>query len=402
MIHRDIKPQNILLTKTGEAKVADFGIARAASATTMTQAGSILGTVHYISPEQALGEPATPQGDLYSLGVVLYEMLTGELPYDAETSVGVIMQHVGGVSRSPKETAPEVPEELDAVTARLLAKDPDDRYPDAIVLLEDLERVKEGLPLDAATRERRQAKKPGRGFQRRGVLAALALVLVSIGVITIMGLVQGVGPLAPAKPLPQPQPGSLSAPLPSGRYATRDFDLGLSFRVDGGGRWRMAGHEQSDILELTTAQSSEAFARQHTSLGFTLPNGVFGPNSQSGVSNERITPMPDDLVAWLRNHPNLKTSKPESVTVGGVSGTRLDVSVTSTPKDYSPACLTGPCVVLLSYAVSGGDLRLFKGDKARMIVLKDVEGKTVVVIASTRAEEFERFMPKAQEVLDTV
>jgi serine/threonine protein kinase len=124
VIHRDIKPQNILLSKSGEAKVADFGIARAATATTMTQAGSMMGTVHYISPEQALGETATPKSDLCSLGVVLYQMLTGELPYDAETPAGIIMKHVGGLSRSPKEANPQVPEELDAVTARLLSKDP--------------------------------------------------------------------------------------------------------------------------------------------------------------------------------------------------------------------------------------------------------------------------------------
>ena len=126
--------------------MADFGIARAASATTMTQAGSILGTVHYISPEQALGEPATPRSDLYSLGVVLYEMLTGELPYDAETPVGVVMKHVSGLTRSPKDANPGVPEELDALVSRLLARDPEERYPDAATLAEDLERIIEGLP----------------------------------------------------------------------------------------------------------------------------------------------------------------------------------------------------------------------------------------------------------------
>src|SRR5829696_562433 len=151
VIHRDIKPQNILLTKTGEAEVADFGIARAQAATTMTQAGSVMGTVRYISPEQALGEPATPKSDLYSLGMVLYEMLTGELPYDAETPGAIVMQHVGGLSRSAKEANAKVPDELDAVTARLLSKDPDDRYSDAAALVEDLGRVKAGLAPVAET-----------------------------------------------------------------------------------------------------------------------------------------------------------------------------------------------------------------------------------------------------------
>ena len=146
VIHRDIKPQNILLSSTGEAKVADFGIARAASATTMTQAGSILGTVHYISPEQALGELATPKSDLYSLGVVLYEMLTGELPYEAETPVGVIMKHVSGLTRTAREVNPLVPEELDDLVSRLLTKDPEERPADAATLVEELEQIAQSLP----------------------------------------------------------------------------------------------------------------------------------------------------------------------------------------------------------------------------------------------------------------
>jgi len=91
VIHRDIKPHNILITESGDVKVTDFGIARAASSSTMTRTGSILGTAHYISPEQAMGEPVGPASDLYSLGVVLYEMLTGELPFDAETPLGIAM-----------------------------------------------------------------------------------------------------------------------------------------------------------------------------------------------------------------------------------------------------------------------------------------------------------------------
>jgi beta-lactam-binding protein with PASTA domain/class 3 adenylate cyclase/tRNA A-37 threonylcarbamoyl transferase component Bud32 len=144
VIHRDIKPQNILLTESGQAKVTDFGIARAAAASTVTKSGFVLGTAHYLSPEQALGHPASPRSDLYSLGVVLYEMLTGELPHDAETQVGIVMKHVSGQLRPPKELDPQVPEELNGVVVRLMARDPEDRYQDAAELIKDLERVSPG------------------------------------------------------------------------------------------------------------------------------------------------------------------------------------------------------------------------------------------------------------------
>ncbi len=151
VIHRDIKPQNILLSESGEAKVADFGIARAAaSSTTLTQAGGILGTPHYISPEQVMGEPASFRSDLYSLGVVLYEMITAELPHDAETPVGIAMKHVNEPLHSPRDVNPEVPDRINAVCVRLLAKDPEERYPDAATLIDDLRRVSRSLEEDEA------------------------------------------------------------------------------------------------------------------------------------------------------------------------------------------------------------------------------------------------------------
>lgn len=152
VIHRDIKPHNILITDSGDIKVTDFGIARAASSSTMTRTGSIMGTAHYISPEQAMGESVGPPSDLYSLGVVLYEMLTGELPYDAETPIGIAMKHVNGQLKPPIEVDPSIPEGINAITCRLLAKDPKDRYASAAELAKDLDRASEGMsPLSGAT-----------------------------------------------------------------------------------------------------------------------------------------------------------------------------------------------------------------------------------------------------------
>jgi serine/threonine protein kinase len=150
VIHRDVKPQNILLTEDGNAKVADFGIARAAAATTTSQSHLILGTADYISPEQAKGEPVGPPSDLYSLGIVLYEMLTGKLPYKAQNPLAVVMKHVNEPPPSSREVNPSVPEALDAVTLRLLAKNPKDRYATAQDLVQDLEQVRYGLPSAAA------------------------------------------------------------------------------------------------------------------------------------------------------------------------------------------------------------------------------------------------------------
>jgi eukaryotic-like serine/threonine-protein kinase len=153
VIHRDIKPHNILITGLGDVKVTDFGIARAAASSTMTRTGHILGTAHYISPEQAMGEPVGPASDLYSLGVVLYEMLTGELPFDAETPLGIAMKHVNGHLRQPKELNPTVPDGINAITLRLLAKNPEDRYASDEELIEDLERVCAGLDPSGTTTE---------------------------------------------------------------------------------------------------------------------------------------------------------------------------------------------------------------------------------------------------------
>src|SRR5918993_2767328 len=162
MVHRDIKPQNVLLAARGGAKVADFGIARAGSSATISRTGSVMGTAGYMSPEQALGRPATPKSDLYSLGVVLYEALTGELPYTADNPIAVSMKHVNEPLRPPIELNPRIPRGMNALVTKLLAKDPEDRYADAEELADDLWRVNRGLEPVAAGVGRKQ----GPGTQR--------------------------------------------------------------------------------------------------------------------------------------------------------------------------------------------------------------------------------------------
>jgi eukaryotic-like serine/threonine-protein kinase len=146
VVHRDIKPRNILLADSDHVKVADFGIARAADATTISQTGDILGSAKYMSPEQAEGDEVGPASDLYSLGVVLYEMLTGRVPFEVETPADVPIRHALAPPRRPKEVNPEIPEELDAITMKLLATSPEDRCVSADHLIQELQQVRASIP----------------------------------------------------------------------------------------------------------------------------------------------------------------------------------------------------------------------------------------------------------------
>jgi serine/threonine-protein kinase len=150
IVHRDIKPHNVLVDGEGRVKVTDFGIARAGTSQ-MTETGSIVGTAQYLSPEQARGGEVDPRSDLYSLGVVLYELLTGKTPFDGETPVEIAMKHLSTAPKPPSTLRPDVPRELDMVVLRALAKNPDDRYQSADQMEADLERVARGASVAAAT-----------------------------------------------------------------------------------------------------------------------------------------------------------------------------------------------------------------------------------------------------------
>jgi serine/threonine-protein kinase len=152
VIHRDIKPHNVLVDGEGRLKVTDFGIARAGPSQ-MTEAGSIVGTAQYLSPEQAQGAPVSESSDLYSVGIVLYELLTGEVPFSGESPVEIAMKHLSRVPAPPSSLRPEIPHDLDLVVMRALAKDPEERYQGADEMDADLARVARGLHVSPETEE---------------------------------------------------------------------------------------------------------------------------------------------------------------------------------------------------------------------------------------------------------
>ncbi|MEP7224459.1 MAG: PASTA domain-containing protein, partial [Actinomycetota bacterium] len=152
IVHRDIKPHNVLVDGEGRLKVTDFGIARA-GVSQMTEAGSIIGTAQYLSPEQAKGAPVDQTSDLYSVGVVLYELLTGEVPFSGDTPVEIAMKHLSTVPEPPSAKRSDIPRDLDMVVMRALGKDPSERYQSAEEMDADLRRINRGVAISPVTEE---------------------------------------------------------------------------------------------------------------------------------------------------------------------------------------------------------------------------------------------------------
>src|SRR5919201_1480836 len=163
IVHRDIKPHNVVVGPDGRLKVTDFGIARS-GASQMTEAGSIIGTAQYLSPEQARGAPVDQRSDLYAVGVVLYEMLTGSVPFTGDTPLEIAMKHLSAAPEPPSKRRAEVPLEVDLVVLRALAKHPDDRYQSAEEMDADIARVAKGAGVSHETEEAATALLTGVGM----------------------------------------------------------------------------------------------------------------------------------------------------------------------------------------------------------------------------------------------
>ncbi|MCX7832541.1 MAG: PASTA domain-containing protein [Actinobacteria bacterium] len=187
VIHRDIKPHNIIITEEGLVKVTDFGIARAKSGS-ITDTGPIMGSVQYISPEQAQGLPATELSDIYSFGVVMYEMFTGNLPFEGDSAISIAMKHASEIPVPPSKLNPEIPIELEKIILKSMAKDPYERYQTADELLQDLKMFTSGKPVEAARpsyektvviKQKTQSGKEKRKGFGSVILAMLILLLIA-------------------------------------------------------------------------------------------------------------------------------------------------------------------------------------------------------------------------------
>jgi len=202
MVHRDIKPQNVLIDAEGRAKLTDFGISRQLEQDGMTATGRVLGTTDYVAPEQAMGHPVDPRSDIYSLGVVLYEMLIGQVPFHADSQVGVAMKHVNEELPDVQARRPEVSAAAALVVERATAKEPAERYQDVGEMIDDLstalevEAARAGSTTGEATTVLEAVPPPKRKLSSRARLpwaAVLLLALVGGGAIAAVLLISSGG-----------------------------------------------------------------------------------------------------------------------------------------------------------------------------------------------------------------
>jgi serine/threonine protein kinase len=268
LVHRDVKPANVLLGSDGHAKVVDFGIAQAAQAATLTASGVVLGSADYVAPEQARGGHVGPGADLYSLGCVLFEAVTGQTPYTGANAVAIATQHVSGPVPDPLVRRPDLPAPVAALIARALAKDPADRFPSAAAMADALAAARAaggtaagGGPTRVLPVAPPAPTAPGPGTpptppapwalataarpRRRAVAAVLAVALVLIALLLLAWLPRSHPPASPAV-RSQPASGSTAGSSGSGKVRVPDVvgakldeatgrlrDLGLAVQVQG-------------------------------------------------------------------------------------------------------------------------------------------------------------------------
>jgi serine/threonine protein kinase len=317
MVHRDVKPGNVLLTSDGGVKVADFGIARVVSGEPLTVTGSVMGTASYLSPEQATGSKVDRRSDIYSLGCVLYEMLTGRIPFEGDTPVSIAYKHVEEEPTAPSSVNPAVPSALEAVVKRAMAKSPADRYQSSDEMARDLRHAAAGSAPQttvAGSPEEQTAilpVSPGgpasteplpiSGQARRRwwpfAVGAIALAILGLGLALTLGDNQPPptdrGTPPPISPSPSPSPSV--SPSPEAIPSVDDAFAALGLTVANAGE--ELGEDAEEILD----RAEEAFVeyREQGNLDEALQRlgeieAALVERTQEGqISTETASPIVD-------------------------------------------------------------------------------------------------------------
>ena len=416
IVHRDVKPSNILLARDGRAMITDFGIARLAADAEATVPGTTLGSVQYFSPEQAQGAATTPASDVYGLGLVMYEALTGRRPWHGDTSAALALARVGAVAPSPRDVQPDVPLALDQVVIKALSPDPADRYPSGNALAAAIEPLVAAPAASAgasaasagAAAARRRAHPPVRRERRVSRVTAVGAVLVAV--LTVGGLAMaafgadaGLGEAArtarpgstarpSAKPTPKaaaadpttataptPEPVDLCRPildvacaLGSGRYAPAAFSPDLAFTLGDGWSTSSAG---SDLVVLSRPEGL-----------LTLASDVRPAAGREGAFGDGFA---RSVIAGIAKTPGVKASKPATVHIGGHSGRSVDITPTGKTRRAM-------------FATSDRTYHAEAGRTTRLVAL-DVDGRTVLLaIEPTAGETLRQILDTADVVASTM